>query len=123
MPRVAPEPLPMVKLEDFQPSSIEEQIKYETNRALSRISILLQQYAAAMNNISLGDNIGEKITVEFAQAGTELTVNHNLNRLPKAIIGIQVDMPGVIYISQAASTSQLFLKSDTDSLSGSIYIA
>jgi len=121
--RVAAESVPLVKADDFTLSPAEEQIKYETNRALNRIGILLQQYAAALNNLSLADNIGTDVDVEFGQAGVELSAAHTLNRAPKAIIGIKLDRPGAIYMSQTPDAAYLYLKSDTDSLSGEIYVA
>jgi hypothetical protein len=133
MPRVAPETIPFLRCEDFVLTPPEEQIKYETNRALGRIGILFQQYASALNNISLGDNIGLAVTIDFAtvydpslgatgMAGTELSASHTLNHVPKAIIGQKLDRPGVIYVSQTPSTNQIYIKSDTDCLSGQIYI-
>lgn len=134
MPRVAPETIPFVRCEDFTLSPEEEQIKYEVNRALGRIGILFQQYASALNNISLGDNIGNAISADFntvydptlgatGMAGTELSATHTLNRVPKAIIGMKLDRPGAIYLSQDPSTSYIYLKSDTDCLSATLYIS
>jgi hypothetical protein len=61
-------------------------------------------------------------TVTFGVAGTELTASHNLRKIPIGVWMISKDSPGVIFNSTAPTSASVFLKSDTDSLSGVIVI-
>jgi len=100
----------------------------KVNGMIHRLNEVLRTLSTAVNTIEFGDGstaenvLGNWIGVEFSTAGVELTGTHTLNKAPQAIIGTRLDRPGSIYFSKAPSTTEIYLKSDTDSLSGRIMI-
>lgn len=62
------------------------------------------------------------VTVEFGAAGTEASASHTLNRTPVGVIPVWKDRAGDVYISSAATSADIYLKSDTDTLSAKLII-
>lgn len=122
MARVIVDYVPLIK-------DNETDIKKGINTSLQKVNEILRLMSTGINTIEFGDGTTEEniycdyVSVEFGQAGVELTGTHSLNRVPTAIVGIKLDRPGAIYFSKAATTSSIYLKSDTDSLSGVIIVA
>ena len=105
----------------------------DINLSFRRSNEIFRLFSNGINNIEFGDGLSASnvscnfIAVSFGQAGVELTASHKLNRVPVAIVGTRLDKPGAIYFSKNASGystsgSEIYLKSDTDSLSGTIII-
>lgn len=99
------------------------------NVTFSRLNEILRSLGTAVNTIEFGDGVtadnvlGSWIPVEFsATPGEELTAAHTLQKIPHAIIGTKLDRSGHIYFSSVATSSNLYLKSDTASLSGTILV-
>lgn len=61
-------------------------------------------------------------TITFSTAGTEATATHTLGRTPVGVWLIKANMPGSIYNSSAATSANVYLKCDTDNLSGVVVI-
>jgi hypothetical protein len=98
------------------------------NVIISRLNEILRFLTTAVNTVEFGDGTsGENVfcnwvAVQFGTAGVELTATHSLAKEPRAIIGSRLNLPGAIYFSTTPTSASLYLKSDTDSLSGTIVV-
>jgi hypothetical protein len=102
----------------------------EINILLLRLNEIIRQLSTSVNTIEFVNSSGvvenvlcSKVDVSFGTAGTELTASHGLQKVPIAIIGTKfAGLGGNIGFSSAATSTNIYLKSDTDNLSGSIII-
>jgi hypothetical protein len=98
------------------------------NIALTRLNEILRMLAVAINTVEFlsgteAENVYcDYVTVSFGTAGTELSASHSLLKIPSAIVGTKLDRMGDMWFSKAATSTDMYLKSDTDDLSGSIII-
>jgi len=98
------------------------------NSALFRLNEILRLLGIAINTVEFGsisstENVYcDMISVEFGVAGTELSAVHALVKVPTAIIGNKLDQPGMVYFSSTPTTGAVYLKSDTDNLSGTLVL-
>jgi hypothetical protein len=96
----------------------------EVNTAILKLNEILRVLGVAINTIEFGNTTNTEnvycsfLTFQFGIAGVELTAAHGLGRTPVAIIGQKLDRAGDIYFSSAATSANIYLKSDTTSLSG-----
>jgi len=124
MAKVIVDYIPPIKDEVEEVADVKESINISFNKA----NEILRLLSIGINTIEFGDGTTPENVycsyenVEFETAGTELDVEHGLGKVPTSIIGKKLDKPGEIYFSQAATSTNLYLKSDTDSLSGTIVI-
>jgi len=94
----------------------------ELNIIILRLNEILRALAVGVNTIEFNDNImSDEISVEFSTAGTELTAAHSLTRAPSGIAAVRfAGQGGSVGFSSPSTSTNVYLKSDTDSLSGKI---
>jgi hypothetical protein len=122
MARVIVDYVPLIK-------DTEDDIKKGINTSLQKINEIFRLLSTGINMVEFGDGsttenmYTDYVPVEFGVAGTELSGTHALGKIPTAIVGTKLDRAGTVYFSKAATSSSIYLKSDTDSLSGVIIVA
>jgi hypothetical protein len=122
MARVNVDYIPLVK-------ETEEDLRRGVNSSFQKANEILRLMSIGINTVEFGNGTTtenvycEYLAVQFSTAGTELTGTHTLGRTPTTIVGRKLNMAGDIYFSKAATTTAIYLKSDTDSLSGTLIIA
>ncbi len=100
----------------------------EVNTAIIKLNEILRTLGIAVNTIEFGNTTDSEniycnfITAQFGVAGVELTAAHGLRKVPVAMVGQKLDRAGTIYFSSAATSANIFLKSDATSMSGVLII-
>ncbi len=100
----------------------------EVNTAIIKLNEIIRTLGVAINTVEFGNTTDSEniycsfLTIQFGTAGTELTAAHGLGKIPVAIVGQKLDRAGHIYFSSAATSANIYLTSDTNSLSGVLII-
>lgn len=98
------------------------------NEVINKANEILRLMAIGINLVGFGDGTTSEnvecsyVNVEFDTAGTELSATHNLGKTPISIVGRKLDRAGDVYFSKAATSTTIYLKSNTDSTSGTLII-
>lgn len=96
-----------MKISNFDPSNLDGE---EFKRI---VSILLNNMVSALNGgLTFQDNFSQSTqSVQFTAANTEVTVNHNIGRIPVGYLVLGLDQAAIVYNGVQENTSQsLFLR-------------
>ena len=118
-------------LVDYIPPVDEEEqdIRFGVNKSINKLNEVIRLMATGINTVEYGDGttsenmLVDYVAVTFASAGTELSAENTLRKIPTAIVGSRLTSGNDIYWSKAATTTTIYLKSGTNNLSGVVIIA